>query len=132
VQTQNEPADLNRHLTQNFIALEFICPCCKEEGITNELVFYLQFAHDLLPPHSVIVIKSGYRCEKQNIKVGGVENSAHRKGLAADIRCDNSSYRFSLISALHGAGFKRIGIGQNFIHCDRDFEKPQNVIWTYY
>jgi len=132
VQTQADSDHLNRSLTKSFIAREFICPCCYEEGIKNELVFYLQFAHDLLPPNSVIVIKSGYRCEKENKKAGGVENSAHMKGLAADIRCDHSSYRFSLIRALSGAGFKRIGIGENFIHCDRDLEKPQNVMWTYY
>lgn len=33
-----------------------------------------------------ILINSGYRCEKLNEMVGGVRNSMHTKGLAADFR----------------------------------------------
>lgn len=33
-----------------------------------------------------ILINSGYRCEKLNEIVGGVQESMHTKGLAADIR----------------------------------------------
>ena len=33
-----------------------------------------------------ILINSGYRCEWINVKVGGVKNSQHTKGEAADIR----------------------------------------------
>lgn len=33
-----------------------------------------------------IIINSGYRCEKLNEIVGGVQNSMHTKGLAADFR----------------------------------------------
>ena len=33
-----------------------------------------------------ILINSGYRCEKLNEIVGGVHNSMHTKGLAADFR----------------------------------------------
>lgn len=33
-----------------------------------------------------ILINSGYRCEKLNEKVGGVQKSMHTKGLAADFR----------------------------------------------
>ena len=28
-------------------------------------------------------------------------------------------------------GFNRIGIAGTFIHVDLDFDKSQNVIWTY-
>lgn len=132
MQTQNESVDLNRHVSLNFLAKEFACPCCGEEGFKEELIEKLQLARNNLRPKSAIVINSGYRCEKHNKEVGGVVGSSHRKGLAVDIRCDHSSYRFSLIRALIGAGFKRIGIGEDFIHCDLDLEKPQNVIWDYY
>jgi len=132
VPTQDEVDHLNRHLSQNFIAREFVCPCCNEEGIEQDLVLKLQIARDSLPAGSSIVINSAYRCEKHNKAVGGVENSAHTRGLAADIRCNNSNYRFFLIRAISGAGFKRIGIGKDFIHCDFDSEKPQNVMWDYY
>ena len=33
-----------------------------------------------------ILVNSGYRCEKLNEMVGGVQKSMHTKGLAADIR----------------------------------------------
>lgn len=33
-----------------------------------------------------ILINSGYRCEKLNEMVGGVQKSMHTKGLAADLR----------------------------------------------
>lgn len=33
-----------------------------------------------------IIVNSGYRCPKRNLKVGGVKNSQHMKGEAADIR----------------------------------------------
>lgn len=33
-----------------------------------------------------IIINSGYRCKKLNEMVGGVQNSMHTKGLAADFR----------------------------------------------
>ena len=33
-----------------------------------------------------ILINSGYRCKRLNEKVGGVQNSMHTKGLAADFR----------------------------------------------
>lgn len=36
-----------------------------------------------------IVITSGYRCEKLNKAIGGVPNSWHTKGNAADIRIEN-------------------------------------------
>lgn len=34
-----------------------------------------------------IVVTSGFRCPKLNRAVGGVKNSQHTKGKAADIRC---------------------------------------------
>lgn len=33
-----------------------------------------------------IIVNSGYRCKKLNEMVGGVQNSMHTKGLAADFR----------------------------------------------
>jgi uncharacterized protein YcbK (DUF882 family) len=131
VQTKADSDHLNRNLSKNFKAREFICPCCKEEGIEYDLVLKLQVARDSLPPGTAIIINSAYRCGKHNKAVGGVENSAHVKGLAADIRCNNSNYRFFLTRALLKAGFKRIGTGETFIHCDLDETKDQNVIWNY-
>ena len=58
-------------------------------------------------------------------------NSSHLLGLAADISVTNSQQRFIIIDALMEVGFSRLGIGSNFIHCDIDEMKPDNLIWTY-
>lgn len=40
-----------------------------------------------------VIITSGYRCPILNIYVGGVKNSAHLQGRAADIRIKHLSYK---------------------------------------
>ena len=78
-----------------------------------------------------IKINSGYRTETRNQKIGGVPNSSHLKGLAADISCENSKDRFTLLGLLVKAGFKRIGVASSFIHVDIDKTKSQDLIWVY-
>ena len=39
-----------------------------------------------------VYINSGYRSKRLNAKVGGVANSRHLLGKAADIHCDNLDY----------------------------------------
>jgi hypothetical protein len=52
-------------------------------------------------------------------------------GLAVDIKCNNSTDRFHLIYLLQETGFQRIGVAGSFIHVDIDFDKSQEVMWTY-
>jgi zinc D-Ala-D-Ala carboxypeptidase len=76
-------------------------------------------------------ITSGYRCPEHNKAVGGVPESSHTKFVACDIHCDNSARRYLIVSSLMKVGLRRIGISDNFIHVDMDFDKPQKLIWTY-
>ena len=76
-------------------------------------------------------ITSGYRTKEHNKKVGGSISSSHLKGVAADIYCENSGQRFLIVKCLLNAGFKRIGIGDKFIHVDSDKSKL-SAIWHYY
>jgi len=76
-------------------------------------------------------VNSGYRTEAHNDKVGGVSNSSHLKGYAADIDCDTDVDRHKIIIALLHAGFTRIGISKGFIHVDNDTTKNANRIWVY-
>jgi len=76
-------------------------------------------------------INSGYRTIAHNSNVGGVANSSHLKGFAADIHCTNDEKRFIIINALLLAGFIRIGVAKTFIHVDSDPDKNSDRLWTY-
>jgi uncharacterized protein YcbK (DUF882 family) len=76
-------------------------------------------------------INSGFRTEKHNKKIGGVFNSSHLKGLAADVHCIDSTSRNIILKSLREVGFNRIGIAKTFIHFDLDMYKVQNVTWVY-
>jgi uncharacterized protein YcbK (DUF882 family) len=77
------------------------------------------------------IINSGFRTPSQNIKDGGKSNSAHLKGLAADISAKTSLEKYKIIYSAINYGVLRIGIGSNFIHLDNDLSLPHPVIWTY-
>ena len=57
--------------------------------------------------------------------------SSHIKGLAVDIKATDSKTRFKILEALLSVGFTRIGIADTFIHVDMDYDKSQELIWTY-
>lgn len=77
------------------------------------------------------VIVSGYRTKAHNQKVGGVPDSAHTHGLAADISTKTSHERLVILKALIETGFDRIGIANSFIHVDIDNNKAPMVAWLY-
>ena len=74
-------------------------------------------------------INSGYRSPQHNASVGGVPNSSHTKGWAADIAVTSTQNRFLIINSLLSVGFNRIGVYKTFCHVDLDPDKPKNVIW---
>ena len=114
-----------KHFNMN----EFKCYCCDENLINYELVKKLDKAREIA--NIPFRITSGYRCKHHNKLVGGSETSSHLKGLAVDIACNNSKDKYKIISALSQVGFNRIGVANNFIHCDIDKNKVNNVLWTY-
>ncbi len=78
-----------------------------------------------------MIVNSGYRTMAWNLKIGGVPDSAHVKGLAADILCKSSIDRFRLIT-IALKYIDRIGIGKDFVHMDASKTLPHPRIWTYY
>ncbi len=100
-----------------------------ENMMEHQFLERLDLARDIYG--APMIINSGFRTIEHNKKVGGVKNSSHLLGLAADIHCSDSSKRFLMLEAFLDAGFTRIGIGSNFIHVDCDEEKAQLIIWTY-
>lgn len=100
----------------------------------HEVVQALDIARDIYG--FPMIITSGFRTVEYNrslIEQGypASPNSSHLLGWAVDIAVPNSQRRFLLLEALLDAGFHRIGLGQNFIHCDLDPNKSPNTLWIY-
>ena len=115
----------------NYFSLsEFDCPSLPDSGknMDSNFLYKLDHARDLAGIS--FRISSGYRTKSRNNFVGGVENSSHLIGKAADISVTTGSERYIILNALIRAGFTRIGVAKTFIHCDTDDSKP-NSVWTY-
>lgn len=105
-------------LTENFKLIELQCPCCHTVKIHPKLVQRLQELRSALG--RPLRVTSGYRCAAHNDEVGGVTNSLHRRGLAADIAiayiqqpafCDAAlAAGFTKALAYHGRGFVHLEI----------------------
>lgn len=76
-------------------------------------------------------VTSGVRCAEHNRRVGGVPNSEHLTGEAADLAVPNGTARFYLITAALAVGVIRLGIGSTFVHVGVSRRHPQGVIWLY-
>ena len=68
----------------------------------------------------------------ETVASGGshVANTAHARGLAADIRAHDSVTRFKIVKALLDSGFTRVGIYDKHVHADVDLSLPQGVLWV--
>lgn len=106
------------------------------EGLETEVVAKLDMArHKAGVP---FVITSTRRTPEKNAAVGGVKDSAHLKGLAADLAVPDSGALFHMIEGLIFAGFKRLVIGIKIgpdggvlyhnLHCDLDDSLPTPVL----
>ena len=78
------------------------------------------------------VITSGFRSPEHNAEIGGVKDSSHLKGIAADIKIQTSEQRMKFVKEAIALGITRIGIGETFCHVDLSIEKTDNLMWTYY
>jgi uncharacterized protein YcbK (DUF882 family) len=117
-------------IIKHFKKEEFTCKCgCGFDDISYKLVLKLDHVRWRL--NEKIVILSGCRCPVHNKAVGGVENSAHVKAMAADIVITNSRYRYKIMEGISVVGIKRLGMYKDFIHADIDKSKPQDVMWVY-
>lgn len=114
---------------RNFKESEFACKCgCGYNVINPQLVMALDMARK--EAKVPFTISSGCRCKNHNATVGGVDDSAHVRGHAADIAVRGSAHRMAVLRALLRY-FDRIGVDKNFIHVDNDPDKPASVLWVY-
>ncbi|MBR2208652.1 MAG: DUF882 domain-containing protein [Synergistaceae bacterium] len=110
--------------TKNFKVGEFACHCGKcENKIEQEIIDIAQKIRERAgcPIH----INSGYRCPVHNKNVGGVANSKHTLGLAADLSCSIGAINlFVLIADMKAKGelpdldYAILYIKKNFVHVD--------------
>jgi len=116
-------------MTKYFKKSEFSCKCCGKNNVSPELMEKLDKAREIagIP----FVVNSGCRCAMANKEAGGVSDSPHLGGYAADIKAQASRDRFLILMGLIDAGFNRIGIGRLFIHADIDPDKDKDVTWVY-
>ena len=96
---------------------EFACPCCKKIMLHPLLLEKLEKLRKII--ERPIHITSGYRCSRYNQKVGGVPNSYHCIGLAADIKVKDINL-IDLLGYSEDVDFSGIGFYEkkNFLHLD--------------
>lgn len=120
-------------LSEHFFSEEFVCSCpCNmvriELRIVDALEKLREFINDL-----PITILSGYRCAAHNKAVGGVENSAHKHGVGADVRVDAMSAEDLFRKAKELGIFTGIGLSveDNYVHVDVMDRPVPLVCWGY-
>ena len=83
---------------------EFACKCCGQLPPSAEQNLQALVDHVLDPARErlgmPITVNSGYRCPAHNKAVGGVKNSQHLKGEAADITCADNKRLAEIIEQL--------------------------------
>ncbi|MBU4349629.1 DUF882 domain-containing protein [bacterium] len=111
----NHINDIN--IALHFKLSEFSCPCCKRVMLHSKLIAKLMELRKIL--ERPIYITSGYRCPEYNQKIGGVVNSYHCIGLAADIQVKDISL-IDLLGYAEEIDFNGIGFYEkkNFLHLD--------------
>ena len=111
----NQINDIN--IAPHFNLSEFSCPCCKRVMLHPKLLGKLMELRKIL--EKPVYITSGYRCPSYNQKVGGVVNSYHLIGLAADIKVQDINL-IELLEICEDIDFAGIGFYEkkNFLHLD--------------
>lgn len=118
IKTYSVKKDGSTYLSENFKVKEFACNDGSDTVlISDELVDLLQKIRDHF--RVAVTINSGYRTSAYNKKVGGVSNSQHVKGTAADIVVKGVDpltvgQYVEYIMPDHGG----IGVYQTFTHVD--------------
>jgi uncharacterized protein YcbK (DUF882 family) len=106
-------------LSEHFSRAEFACHCgCGFDDISLRLVSLLESLRVVLD--EPIHVLSGCRCSKRNHDCGGVKDSQHLRGTAADIQVDsmNPKKLAEFIENNTQFVFGGVGIYKTFTHLD--------------
>lgn len=127
------------NISKDFNRREFACPCCGKDNIAQSLVDTVQAIRDAAGVP--VVVNSGVRCQKHNKAVGGVANSSHVEGLAADIYISgwSNAKLGDLVKQLHAGGklpflrycYKIAGKTKTAVHVDTDGTKRRSKVFGF-
>lgn len=145
---------MSTQVTKNFTLEEFFCKCdaCKKKAPPKDVqANIIKLIHELQPERDRAQIpfnvNCGYRCKAHNEEVGGVSNSVHMTGLAADITIGNltSEQMFEFMSGIKATfatsgmkpkrKFKGVGYYPPtpkrgpFVHVDLGLMHPRPNTW---
>lgn len=113
-------------LTKDFDEDELKCPCCG--AIKMDLTFMDSLQHFRNLCGFPFQVLSGFRCPKENARVGGEPDSRHLDGLASDIAFHNGDELYKLIK-FAPIFFNGLGINNGSVHVDK---RNTQTGWTYY
>jgi hypothetical protein len=115
-------------LSTHFSKTELACRCCGALKIDHGLLDALEQLRSLAGQE--IRIHDGYRCPAYNQEVGGVTDSEHTRGMAADVGIPGRSLQHMYELALQIPTFFEGGIGVydgGFLHLD---VRPPAARWA--
>ena len=111
-------------LSRNFTLAEMVVTSHKRlqdtptldvvQNLQRLCVLVLQPLRDTLG--APVYINSGYRSKRLNARVGGVPNSRHLQGRAADIHCDNFDVTYTYIGRASPPAPPLQGGGRYWVH----------------
>ena len=123
------------NLSDHFDTSEFACSCgcgygTRSGDVSLDLLDLLERMREEYGP---IHINSGNRCATYNASVGGVSNSAHTIGQAADLRVNGGKDRRKMLDLAVLCWASGIGVARSFIHVDvaEDGILPRPGAWSY-
>lgn len=122
-------------MSKYFSKAEMACKCCgglPEDGMSEVLLSKLDELRDLC--NQPLSVSCMYRCPEHNAEVGGVPNSQHVFGEAADVIVPDDMTVDELADLAIRVGFDGIGryYDSGFVHVDvRDGGRsPNYYTWT--
>ncbi len=114
----------------HFTDAELSCRHCGRNECKPELLAALEAFRVVVG--RPVTVDDAYRCPEHNAAVGGVPNSEHTKGIAADVKVPGMEPSKMYVAALMVPAFANGGIGvaerQCYIHLDT---RPGRARWCY-
>ncbi len=116
--------------SEHFSEKELACRHCGQNQVVQDLLDALEALRAKVG--RPVIVNDAYRCPVHNAAVGGVPNSQHVLGRAADIRVSGMTARELYQVAVTVPEIKGIGVDDHkqYLHVDVR-ETPQLAKWCY-